>query len=507
MVLQRTQPAIVFGFAAPATVVKTTFKGATLSATADASGVWRQALPPQSATASGQAISFSCSTGETFALVDVLFGDLHICGGQSNMQFTVGCIGEQLGYDANAEIADANNYPHIRTMTVLQTTTSYDPMMELPPVAVYPWAVASNLTIGHGNWSATSAVCWFYARDLYDATQVPVGIVGSNWGGTIIQSWSDNATNAECSAHAGADPARLKLADGVVDSPEQFADPGHVAAAGVRVGQPSPNNGHGVLFNAMIHPFTVGPMAVTTFIWFQGESNCCNGPYYTCAQNAMIEMWRTYFNNPAAFFGFVELEPWIGTNPTLAAFRVAQRDSLKLPNVGYAVGTDIGDPTGPFTSIHPRNKKLVGKRLAAAALSIAYKTPTQYMPPVYKSSSVIHVLPNANGTAIAVTVAFDNVVSKLVAAEDHCKTELKVPVVECAWFSITLSDKNATVVNATATIGADGKSVVLTATAPAAGLTAASTSFGMNGWPINTVMSAEGFPLRPWADEACEQAV
>ena len=42
----------------------------------------------------------------------MLFGDLHICGGQSNMQFTVGCIGEQLGFDANAEIADANNYPH-----------------------------------------------------------------------------------------------------------------------------------------------------------------------------------------------------------------------------------------------------------------------------------------------------------------------------------------------------------------------------------------------------------
>ena len=49
--------------------------------------------------------------------------------------------------------------------------------------------------------------------------------------------------------------------------------------------------------------------------------------------------------------------------------------------------------------------------------------------------------------------------------------------------------------------------MVLTGTAPAAGRTAASTSFGMNGWPINTVMSAEGFPLRPWADEACEQAV
>ena len=70
MVLQRTQPAIVFGFAAPATVVKTTFNGAVLSAVTDASGVWRQALPPQSATATGQSISFACSTGETFALTE-----------------------------------------------------------------------------------------------------------------------------------------------------------------------------------------------------------------------------------------------------------------------------------------------------------------------------------------------------------------------------------------------------------------------------------------------------
>jgi hypothetical protein len=85
-----------------------------------------------------------------------------------------------------------------------------------------------------------------------------------------------------------------------------------------------------VLFNAMINPFTVGPMALTSFIWFQGESNCCGGPYYSCAQNAMIEMWRSYFKKPTAFFGFVELEPWIGTNPSLAVFRKAQLASLAL---------------------------------------------------------------------------------------------------------------------------------------------------------------------------------
>jgi sialate O-acetylesterase len=101
----------------------------------------------------------------------------------------------------------------------------------------------------------------------------------------------------------------------------------------------------------------------------------------------MIESWREYFKNPTAFFGFVELEPWIGMSESLADFRVAQREALNMPNVGYATGTDIGDPTGPFGSVHPRNKKLVGKRLAAAALTLAYKMPTQYMPPVFKSAT------------------------------------------------------------------------------------------------------------------------
>jgi len=73
----------------------------------------------------------------------------------------------------------------------------------------------------------------------------------------------------------------------------------------------------------------------------------------------MISSWRTYFNN-SAFFGFVELEPWLGMGAGLAKFRTAQLAALALPNVGFAIGTDIGDPLGPFGSVHPRNKKVVG---------------------------------------------------------------------------------------------------------------------------------------------------
>ncbi len=65
-----------------------------LSATVVAIGVWRQLLLPTQMTAIGQVISFACSTGEHFELEDVLFGDVHICGGQSNMQFTLAQIGQ-----------------------------------------------------------------------------------------------------------------------------------------------------------------------------------------------------------------------------------------------------------------------------------------------------------------------------------------------------------------------------------------------------------------------------
>ena len=87
MVLQRApQVTTLYGFAAAGAVVTTTFRGANLTATASASGEWRQALPPTAASAlsaGGEVIAFACSTGETFALRDVLFGDVVLCGGQS----------------------------------------------------------------------------------------------------------------------------------------------------------------------------------------------------------------------------------------------------------------------------------------------------------------------------------------------------------------------------------------------------------------------------------------
>ena len=93
--------------------------------------------------------------------------------------------------------------------------------------------------------------------------QVPIGLVSSNWGGTIIQSWSDNSTNKLCAAEDAA------VAKQAPRNALDFVAPGFEEAVGAG---PDPNTGYGVLFNAMINPFAVGPMTISSFIWFQGAS-------------------------------------------------------------------------------------------------------------------------------------------------------------------------------------------------------------------------------------------
>jgi len=92
VVLQRAPAAaLLWGTAPPGATVRTTFAGTSYSSTAGADAVWRQRLPPQPASpatnATGATLTFTCSSGApSLSLNDVLFGDVYLCGGQSNMQ-------------------------------------------------------------------------------------------------------------------------------------------------------------------------------------------------------------------------------------------------------------------------------------------------------------------------------------------------------------------------------------------------------------------------------------
>jgi sialate O-acetylesterase len=124
-----------------------------------------------------------------------------------------------------------------------------------------------------------------------------------------------------------------------------------------------------VLYNAMIYPIV--PYTIQGVIWYQGEGNVNKAFEYRKLFPAMIECWRNVWSQGDFPFYYVQIAPWtygekIPSNS--AELREAQLLSLKVPNTGMVVTTDIGDRT----TIHPANKQEVGRRLALWALAKTY---------------------------------------------------------------------------------------------------------------------------------------
>jgi len=138
------------------------------------------------------------------------------------------------------------------------------------------------------------------------------------------------------------------------------------------------------LYNARIAPLV--PFAIRGALWYQGESNNGEGMLYFEKKKALISGWREVWQMPDMPFYFVQLAPFVykGANPeNLARIWEAQAATLKIPNTGMAVLTDIGNTA----DIHPKNKQEVGRRLALWALAKTYgKTGFEYSGPLYKAA-------------------------------------------------------------------------------------------------------------------------
>jgi sialate O-acetylesterase len=128
----------------------------------------------------------------TITLHDVLFGDVWICSGQSNMQMTVSMI-----FNATEEIANAGNYPKIRVFTAA-LEPSATPVEELISILL-KWSVASPQTVGGPDWNYMSAVCWLYGRMIHQALGGrPIGLIATTWGGTAIELWMPPKALEDC---------------------------------------------------------------------------------------------------------------------------------------------------------------------------------------------------------------------------------------------------------------------------------------------------------------------
>ncbi|QDU96032.1 sialate O-acetylesterase [Lignipirellula cremea] len=369
MVLQRELPVPVWGWAEPGEKVTVQFGDQSQSTEAGKDGRWQVTLT--ALKASDQGATLTVSGANTIELKDVLVGEVWICSGQSNMEWSLGGA-----INGKEEIADSD-HPLIRLFNVPGHLTSPTPLSECPG----KWQVCGPTTSG-----SFSAVGYFFGRRLQKELNVPIGLIGSNWGGTRIEPWTSPA-----GFHSVPE---LKEIANTVDAYDETTQ--------VAGGSPS------AIYNAMIHP--LAPFCMRGAIWYQGESNGGEGESYYHKTKALVNGWRKLFNPDLAFY-WVQLADFQAPNDDPAGgngwakLREAQRKALDIKHTGMAVIIDIGEAK----DIHPRNKQDVGDRLAQWALHQTYdKQDLVASGPLYKGQKV-------EGDSIR--LMFDNVGSGLIVGE------------------------------------------------------------------------------------------
>jgi sialate O-acetylesterase len=484
MVIQRQQPIRLFGMAAPGEAISVEFAGESGKAEADSDGKWRVQLPAVAADRSPREMIVRGKN--TITLSDILVGDVWLCSGQSNMEWHL-----QNSADAEKEIADAN-YPEIRLFDVLGHTVSRTPK--------------NNTT---GTWQRCtpksvrrfSAVAYFFGRSLYQQSEIPVGLVGTNWGGTRIEPWIPESgfqdINELSYISDGLRQLDLKTPEGktkhdaYLKSVNQWtSDARKNIKSGIHPGSPPapPNfdsiHGATTIYNSMVHG--IAPFSVRGAIWYQGESNGEEGDIYYHKMKALIAGWRKVFENPNMLFYFVQLANWQDATDDpaggdgWAAIREAQRKALEIPHTGMAVITDIGDAG----DIHPRNKQDVGDRLAQWGLRDAHKLEVVPSGPLMKS---------AVRDGAAIRIKFDHVGKGLMTArKDNLSPPQETPDTPLARFAIAGADKKWHWAKATI----DGNSVLVSSPAVTEPV-AVRYAYSMNPVGAN-LYNRHGLPASPF---------
>jgi len=378
MVLQRGMKVPVWGTAVPGVKITVAFAGQTQSTTADANGNWSLKLDSMEASAENRMMIVSLGEMK-LEVKDVLVGEVWVCAGQSNMEMGVGMC-----QDAEKEIAAAND-PLLRVRAINKVLSPM-PATALPTAS--EWLPDSPQAIRTaGEWGGFSATAYFFGRNLRKELNVPVGMIQSAWGGTLIEPWTPAEGFAMVPTLKSFSNFLAKVDTDYrasvvmnLDALAAFEKAARIALANQTalplpppaITYPINNVGQAsALYNGHIHPLI--PYAIRGALWYQGESNLSAGDtfIYVDKMKALIGGWRKVWRQGDFPFYFVQIAPFkYSFEPTrLPEFWEAQtRAAQTITNTGMAVINDIGD----FGDIHPKNKQEVGRRLALLALGKTY---------------------------------------------------------------------------------------------------------------------------------------
>lgn len=477
MVLQRDTPAPIWGWADAGEKITITFirnkDGLAIYSSevvGDEKGNWRTNLP---ATPAGGPHTIKVAGGNTVELTDVLFGEVWVCSGQSNMEWPVSAS------DNSQEEIAAADYPMIRLFHIPRVASG------LPTVDVNAqWRPTTPDNVRY-----FSAVAYYFGRHLYKELDVPIGLINTSWGGTRIEPWtppvgfdavqeltsiSEEIKDIDTNYRAQLPQKLEEIEEWIAETKEALEGDSTVLQMPENP-HPLSNSGRPTaLYNSMIHPIV--PYAIRGALWYQGESNMGEGMTYYEKMKALIHGWREVWTQGEFPFFFVQLAPFNygGDDPTrLARFWEAQSSTMSVPNTGMAVITDVGN----VKDIHPRNKQDVGLRLALWALAKTYgQEDLVYSGPVYKSMDV-------EGSAIR--LSFDHLGGGLISSDNQPLT----------WFEIAGEDQQFQ--EGAATI--DGNTVVVSSdlvTSPVA------VRFGWHQSAEPNLENKEGLPTSPFRTDS-----
>ena len=372
MVLQRDKPVPVWGWADAGDDVAVEFAGQRKTVQANPDGTWMVRLDPLATNATPATLTVkSARSGGPLTVADVLVGEVWLGSGQSNMKMMVKSSASFAQERAAADL------PLVR-MFIETSNAASEPQVR----GAGKWHVCSPATVGD-----FSATLFFFGRELHRALGVPVGLVNSSWGGTPIQSWTDESAQRNAAALApyvaGLDrdaaafdreAARAKYEKALAAFPEN-------ERKAREAGKPAPRrptdtveqhdrNSIGRLFNGKIAPLI--PYALRGAVWYQGEGNTRgeSAMFYRHQLPLLVTDWRGRWGDEFPF-AWVQLPNYAPGSDGWMLVREAMLESLRLPKTGMAITVDIGEPT----DIHPKNKQDVGRRLAAWALADVYGKP------------------------------------------------------------------------------------------------------------------------------------
>ncbi|KAK3091603.1 hypothetical protein FSP39_021102 [Pinctada imbricata] len=376
-------------------------------ATVDASNVWQVVFTPPPGIGP-YTIQAKSSLG-TRSLVDVLFGDVWVCSGQSNMEFFVDKLVNQ-----TEEYKDAANYPHVRLFNLNHAAVN-STLSEIGRVR-QPWALPSATSLHY-----FSALCWLYGKQLSQHLNYPIGLVETNWGGTPIEAWSSPDALSQCPA-----PSTKRAA---------FRD-SH---------KPS------WLYDGMIYPLL--RTTIKGAIWYQGESNSGRPNLYACQFPAMIKDWRQKFNQASMNttsvdfpFGFVQLAPSRPGDKLVHGFtelrwsqtaKVGFVPNFRMPHTFMAVALDLPDFQSPYGTVHPRYKHDIARRLVLSALAVAYHEKGFDFQGPFPSSYTL------NSAKTQLTIEYDHGKTPIEIRTNH-GFEIHCPKGQPIWKNATMSSHTTT---------------------------------------------------------------